>query len=158
MVNQYCAHSFARNWQLPFLNQRKGENDRRKYFIINLHVRMLQTSAEVEPATSWSPVGRAAKWATEASSSNLGLHCLPSTLLRVCRLQWVKIYKELLTFCTMVTRIDIRVLHIILVWRTFEQNLKKKKSFNWWRKYGADTKRKRTDVTTQYDPYITLGI
>ena len=32
MVNQYCAHSFARNWQLPFLNQRKGENDRRKYF------------------------------------------------------------------------------------------------------------------------------
>ena len=33
-VNQYCAHSFARNWQLTFLNQRKGENDRRKYFII----------------------------------------------------------------------------------------------------------------------------
>ena len=25
---QYCAHSSARNWQLPFLNQRKGENDR----------------------------------------------------------------------------------------------------------------------------------
>ena len=25
MVNQYCAHSFARNWQLPFLNQRKGK-------------------------------------------------------------------------------------------------------------------------------------
>ena len=39
-VNQYCAHSFARNWQLPFLNQRKGENDRRKYFMINLHERM----------------------------------------------------------------------------------------------------------------------
>ena len=31
-VNQYCAHSFARNWQLPFLNQQKGENDCRKYF------------------------------------------------------------------------------------------------------------------------------
>ena len=30
-VNQYCVHSFARNWQLPFLNQRKGGNDRRKY-------------------------------------------------------------------------------------------------------------------------------
>ena len=58
MVNQYCAHSFARNWQLPFLNQRKGENDRRKYFMINLHERMLPTSAGVEPATSWSPVGR----------------------------------------------------------------------------------------------------
>ena len=41
MVNQYCAHSFARNWQLPFLNQRKGENDRRKYFMINLHERIL---------------------------------------------------------------------------------------------------------------------
>ena len=24
---------FARNWQLPFLNLRKGENDRRKYFL-----------------------------------------------------------------------------------------------------------------------------
>ena len=57
-VSQYCAHSFARNWQLPFLNQRKGENDRRKYFTINLHERMLPTSAGVEPATSWSPVGR----------------------------------------------------------------------------------------------------
>ena len=57
-VNQYCAHSFARNWQLPFLNQRKGENDRRKYFMISLHERMLPTSAGVEPATSWSPVGR----------------------------------------------------------------------------------------------------
>ena len=55
---QYCAHSFARNWQLPFLNQRKGENDRRKYFMINLHERMLPTSAGVEPATSLSPVGR----------------------------------------------------------------------------------------------------
>ena len=26
-VNQYCAHSFNRNKQLPFLNQWKGEND-----------------------------------------------------------------------------------------------------------------------------------
>ena len=65
-VNQYCAHSFARNWQLPFLNQRKGENDRRKYFMINLHERMLQTTAGVEPAISWSPFGRGSNWATEA--------------------------------------------------------------------------------------------
>ena len=57
-VNQYCAHSFNRNWQLPFLNQRKGENDRRKYFMINLHERMLPTSVGAEPATSWSSVGR----------------------------------------------------------------------------------------------------
>ena len=27
MVNQYSAHSFARNWQRPFLNQWEGEND-----------------------------------------------------------------------------------------------------------------------------------
>ena len=57
MVNQYCAHSFTRNWQLPFLNQWKGENDRRKYFMINLQERMLPTLAGVEPAISWSPVG-----------------------------------------------------------------------------------------------------
>ena len=36
-LSGYCAHSLANNWQLPFLNQRKGENDRRKYFMINLH-------------------------------------------------------------------------------------------------------------------------
>ena len=67
-VNQYCAHSFARNLQLPFLNQRKGENDRRKYFMLNLHERMLPTSAGVEPATSWSPVGR------RIQLSHRGLH------------------------------------------------------------------------------------
>ena len=58
LPSQYCAHSFARNWQLPFLNQQKEENDRRKYFMINLHERMLPTSVGVEPTTSWSPVGR----------------------------------------------------------------------------------------------------
>ena len=30
------------------MNQRKGENDRRKYFTINLHERMLPTSAGVD--------------------------------------------------------------------------------------------------------------
>ena len=34
------------------------ENDHRKYFTINLHKRILPTSAGVEPMTSWSPVGR----------------------------------------------------------------------------------------------------
>ena len=34
MVNQYCAHSFARKLQLPFLNQWKGANDCRKYLSI----------------------------------------------------------------------------------------------------------------------------
>ena len=45
-VNQYCAHSFARNWQLPFLNQWRGQNDRRKYSMSNLHGRMLLTRRE----------------------------------------------------------------------------------------------------------------
>ena len=35
-LSGYCSHSFTRNWQPPFLNQRKGENDHRKYFMINL--------------------------------------------------------------------------------------------------------------------------
>ena len=39
MVTQYCAHSFTRNWQLPFLNQGKAENDHRKYFMINPHMK-----------------------------------------------------------------------------------------------------------------------
>ena len=33
-VNQNCAHSFPRNLQMPFLNQWRGENDCRKYFMI----------------------------------------------------------------------------------------------------------------------------
>ena len=49
MVNQYCAHSLTRNWQLPFLNQGKGENDRRKYFMINHHERMLLTQQGSNP-------------------------------------------------------------------------------------------------------------
>ena len=40
-------------------------------FMINLHERMLPTSAGVEPATSWSPVGRASNCATEAGVSGL---------------------------------------------------------------------------------------
>ena len=35
------AHSFTSNWQLPFLNHRKGENDRRNYFMTKLHKRTL---------------------------------------------------------------------------------------------------------------------
>ena len=34
------AHSFASNWQLPFLNQRKGENGRRIFSWPNLNERM----------------------------------------------------------------------------------------------------------------------
>ena len=35
------AHLFANNWQLPFLNQRKGENRSRNYFMTKLHERIL---------------------------------------------------------------------------------------------------------------------
>ena len=48
-VNQYCAHSFARDWQLPFLNPHKGENGCRKYFMISLHERMLLTQWGLNP-------------------------------------------------------------------------------------------------------------
>ena len=43
--------------------------------MISLHERMLLTSAGVEPATSWSPVGRAFNWATRASCIQLD-NCL----------------------------------------------------------------------------------
>ena len=48
---QYCAHSFTRNWQLLFLNNRKRENYHRKYFKINLHERMLLTQLRLNPQT-----------------------------------------------------------------------------------------------------------
>ena len=38
-----CTHCFTSNLQLPFLNERKGENDHRKFFMINLHERILTT-------------------------------------------------------------------------------------------------------------------
>ena len=44
------AHSFASNWQLPFLNQRKEENGRRNYFMTKLHERMWQATALLESA------------------------------------------------------------------------------------------------------------
>ena len=64
--NQYCAHSFARNWQLPILNQRKGENDYKKYFMSKSPQMNVANSAGVELATYWSPVWCASNWATEA--------------------------------------------------------------------------------------------
>ena len=65
-VYQYCAHSFARNWQLPFLNQWKGENDHRKYFMINPHERMLPTSSGLNPRSPGLQSDGASNWATEA--------------------------------------------------------------------------------------------
>ena len=59
-------HSSASTW-LAFLNQQNGESDRRKYFMINLHERMLPDPAASKPMTSWSPVGHTFDWATKAS-------------------------------------------------------------------------------------------
>ena len=42
--------------------------------MINLHERMLLTSVGVKPATSWSPVGRASNWATEAGTGYNRIH------------------------------------------------------------------------------------
>ena len=47
-LTSICAHSFPRNWQLPFLNQQKGENYCRKY-VINLHERMLLDLVWIKP-------------------------------------------------------------------------------------------------------------
>ena len=54
--------------------------------MINLHERMLPTSAGVEPATSWSPVGRASNCATEAGRSPKKVHTVRSVkgLIRMC--------------------------------------------------------------------------
>ena len=56
------AYSFASNWQLPFFNQRKGENGRRNYFMTNLHERMLP-DVRIEPVTVRIPGGRASNQA-----------------------------------------------------------------------------------------------
>ena len=64
------AHSFASNWQLPFLNQRKGRNDRRNYFLTNLRERMLQ-DVRIEPATVRIPGGRAFGQATVSGYKTL---------------------------------------------------------------------------------------
>ena len=61
------AHSFANNWQLPFLNQQKGENGPKNYFMTNLHERMLP-DVRIEPATVRIPGRRASDWAIVPSS------------------------------------------------------------------------------------------
>ena len=57
------AHSFASNWQLPFLNQRKGENGRRNFFITNHLLRMF--AGREDRIRDWPiPDGRASDRAT----------------------------------------------------------------------------------------------
>ena len=51
------AHSFASNWQLPFLNQRKGDNGRRNFFMTKFPRKNLP-GVRIEPATVCLPGGR----------------------------------------------------------------------------------------------------
>ena len=61
------AHSFTNNWQLPFLNQQKGENGRKNYFMTNLHERMLP-DVRIEPSTVCIPGRCTSNWATAPAS------------------------------------------------------------------------------------------
>ena len=63
-LTRICTHTFASNWQLPFLNQRMGENDRNNYFLINLHERYL-AELGFKLAISWFAVRRATDCAME---------------------------------------------------------------------------------------------
>ena len=48
------AHTFTRNWHLPFLNQQQVENDHRNYYMINLHESV--AGPGLRPATPWFTV------------------------------------------------------------------------------------------------------
>ena len=73
LLTSTCAHLFARNWQLPFLNQQEGENDCIIYFMINLYKKTLLALAGIDPTTSyhWWDVHP-----TESKSLSAGLFVL----------------------------------------------------------------------------------
>ena len=60
-LSVHSAHSFANNWQLPFLNWRKGETN---------HERMLP-DVRIEPATVRIPGGPASDRATAPGRSSM---------------------------------------------------------------------------------------
>ena len=72
------AHSFASNWPLPFLNQRKRENGCRNYLIMNLHERMLQ-DMRIKPQTILIPGGRASDRATAPGYKHFKVQFLRQT-------------------------------------------------------------------------------
>ena len=57
------AHSFASNWHLSFLNQRRRENGRKNVFMTNLYDKMLP-DVRIEPATVRITDGRVSDRAT----------------------------------------------------------------------------------------------
>ena len=52
----HSAHSFASNWQMPFLNQRKGDNERRNFFMTKFPLKNVP-GVRIEPATVCLPGG-----------------------------------------------------------------------------------------------------
>ena len=60
------AHSFPSNWQLPFLNQRKGENGHRNFFMTKSQRKNVLPDMRNEPLTIRIPGGWASNRATAA--------------------------------------------------------------------------------------------
>ena len=77
---------------MPFVNQWKGENDFRKYFMINLHERMLPTSAGIKPATSWSPVDAHPEPPRPAYEAEVVTDFKPQRIYTISGLFFMKIY------------------------------------------------------------------
>ena len=65
-LSEFCADSFARNWQQPFLNQRRGVRDHRQYIVIKSPWKNVAVPTGIESTTSWLPVGRTSSWTIEA--------------------------------------------------------------------------------------------
>ena len=70
-VNQYLCTFFHQKLTIALLESAKGrEYDRRKYFMINSHERILLNPVGIEPMT-WSPVRCASNWAIEIGPSDM---------------------------------------------------------------------------------------
>ena len=80
------AHSFASNWQLPFLNQRKGENGCRNF--ITKHYERLLPDVRIEPSTVRITGGRGSDRATVPDS------LMRSRIIRNRSLLWPLICKH----------------------------------------------------------------
>ena len=64
---KHSAHSFASNWQLSFLNQRKGDNGHRLIFMTKSQ-RQNMAGPGLEPATPWFAVRLASDCARRPGS------------------------------------------------------------------------------------------
>ena len=99
------AHSFASNWQLPFLNQQKEENGCRNYFMTKIHERMLP-DVRIEPTTIRIPGGCISDWATAVPVNILAIsweNCL-------CHMKTTKAHIRLLCFSL------LRLAGFLMIW------------------------------------------